>query len=49
MLVWSFDNNLYNWAYSRPLLSVTVVPDLVSWVFKKIFSLEMVENGMASV
>ena len=31
------------WAYSKPLLVVTIVYNLVSWVLKKIFSLKMVK------
>ena len=31
-------------AYSRPLLSVTIAPDLVPSVLRKIFWLEMVKN-----
>ena len=31
------------WAYSKPLLVVTIVYNLVSWVLKKIFSLKMLK------
>ena len=33
-------------AYSRPLLSATIVPDLVPWILRKIFSLKMVKNDI---
>ena len=33
-------------AYSRPLLGVTIIPNLVPWVLKKIFSLEMCRNDI---
>ena len=33
-------------AYSRPLLSTTITPNLVPWVLKKIFSLEMDKNDI---
>ena len=33
-------------AYSRPLLGATVTPNLVPWVLKKIFSVEMVKNDI---
>ena len=33
-------------AYSRPLLGVTIAPNLVTWVLKKIFSLEMCRNDI---
>ena len=32
--------------YSRPLLGATSAPNLLPWVFKKVFSLEMVKNGI---
>ena len=32
--------------HSRPLLGVTIVSNLVPWVFKKILSLEMVKNAI---
>ena len=32
------------WTYSKPLLVVTIVYNLVSWVLKKIFSLKMVKH-----
>ena len=33
-------------AYSRPLLSATIAPNLKPWVLKKIFSLEMIKNDI---
>ena len=33
-------------AYSKPLLGATMAPNLVPWVFQKIFSLEMVKNDI---
>ena len=33
-------------AYSRPLLGATIETNLVPWVLKKIFLLEMVKNGI---
>ena len=33
-------------AYSGPLLGTTIAPNLVPWVLKKIFSLEMVKNDI---
>ena len=33
--------------YSRPLLDATIVPDLVQWVLKKVFSSEMVKSGFS--
>ena len=33
-------------AYSRPLLGAIIAPNLVSWVLKKIFSLEMGKNDI---
>ena len=33
-------------AYSIHLLGATIEPNLVPWVLKKIFSLEMVKNGI---
>ena len=35
-----------NRAYSGPSLGATIAPNLVPWVLKKIFSLEMVKNNM---
>ena len=32
--------------YSRPLLGATRAPNLLPWVFKKVFSLEMIKNGI---
>ena len=33
-------------AYSRPLLGATIATNLVVWVLRKIFSLEMVKNDI---
>ena len=33
-------------AYSRPLLGVTIVPNLVPWVLNEVFSSEMVKNDI---
>ena len=33
-------------AYSTHLLGATIAPNLVSWVLKKIFSLDMVKNDI---
>ena len=33
-------------AYSRPLLGATMAPILEPWIFKKIFTLETVTNGI---
>ena len=33
-------------AYSRPLLGATIATNLVLWVLRKIFSLEMVKNDI---
>ena len=33
-------------AYSRPLLGATIAPNLVPWVLRKIFSLEMGKNDI---
>ena len=34
-------------AYSRPLLGVTITPNLVPWVLRKIFSLKMIEYDIS--
>ena len=39
-------HGIYFWAYSKPLSGATIAPNLVSWVLRKIFSLEMVKNDI---
>ena len=39
-------HGIYFRAYSKPLSGATIAPNLVSWVLRKIFSLEMVKNNM---
>ena len=36
----------YSRAYSRRLLGATIAPNLLPWVLKQIFLLEMVKNGI---
>ena len=33
-------------AHFKPLLGATIAPNLVPWIFKKIFSLEMAKNDI---
>ena len=39
-------HDIYFRAYSKLLLGATIAPNLVSWVLRKIFSLEMVKNDI---
>ena len=33
-------------AYSRPLLGAIIAPNIAPWVFKKVFSFEMIKNNI---